>query len=68
MSRGNKQIHNHDLRALRLARGLTQQQLADVIGTSQQAIAEIESGKRSVGKRVAHKLAEFFKVDYRLFL
>lgn len=37
------------LRELRLKRGLTQQQLADKLGVTQQRIAAFESGKRDVG-------------------
>ncbi|MBT1166231.1 helix-turn-helix transcriptional regulator [Bifidobacterium simiarum] len=37
------------LRELRLKRGMTQQQLADKIGVTQQRIASFETGQRPIG-------------------
>lgn len=37
------------LRELRLKRGLTQSQLGEKVGVSQQRLAEYELGKRSIG-------------------
>lgn len=48
--------------------GLTQKQLADLIGVAQHHISEMENGKRAVGKEMAKKLAEVLNVDYRVFL
>ena len=48
--------------------GLTQKQLADLIGFVQHHISEMENGKRSVGKEMAKKLSEVLNVDYRVFL
>ncbi len=48
--------------------GLTQKQLADMIGISQHHISEMENGKRPIGKETARKLATALNVDYRVFL
>lgn len=68
-----KDIRKHSeggqmLRASRFKEEITQRELADSIGISQHHISEMENGKRPIGKDMAHRLAEFFKVDYRLFL
>lgn len=47
---------------------LTQKELADAIGVSQNHISEMENGKRPIGKVMALRLAKFFKTDYRKFL
>jgi DNA-binding XRE family transcriptional regulator len=47
---------------------LTQTQLAKKVGTTQSAIAAIESGKRAIGRVLAQKLAKIFDTDYRNFL
>lgn len=47
---------------------LTQVALAKKLGTSQSAVAAMESGARPVGKLVAKKLAEIFDTDYQRFL
>jgi len=57
--------------SLRGGRGkedMTQQELADELGICQHHISEMENGKRSIGKAMAKRLAEIFKVDYRVFL
>ena len=56
------------LRGFRLRDNLTQAQLAKKIGTTQSAIASMESGRRSIGKATAKKLAEVFDTAYRAFL
>jgi ribosome-binding protein aMBF1 (putative translation factor) len=48
--------------------GLTQKALADKIGVKPHHISEMEHGKRPIGKNIAHRLAEIFNVDYRVFL
>jgi len=45
------------LRAARVARGMTQKQLAYSIGVMPSHIGEMEAGKRSVSKRIAHLMA-----------
>ena len=56
------------LRGSRLKAELTQKELADALGISQNHISEMENGKRSIGKVMALRLAKFFKTDYRKFL
>jgi len=56
------------LRSCRITEELTQKDLAEIIGVSQHHISEMEHGKRPIGKTMAKKLGEFFKVDYRRFL
>lgn len=47
-----------NVRRLRLARGLTQEQFADVSGFSQQYISGLESGKRNPTVVSLHDLAQ----------
>lgn len=56
------------LQGFRLRDELTQAQLAKKIGTSQPAVAAMESGDRPIGKTVAKKLGKIFDTDYRNFL
>ena len=56
------------LRGSRFKEEITQKELAKAIGVSQHHISEMENGKRPIGKEMAHRFADFFKVDYRLFL
>ena len=56
------------LRAYRLREGLTQKQLAERTGISQHHISELETGKRTIGKERAKKLAEALHCDYRQLL
>ncbi len=52
----------------RCKEGLTQKELAEKLGVKQHHISEMEHGKRSIGKAMAHRLAKILKMDYRLFL
>ena len=56
------------LRGARKKEGLTQKQLADLLEISQTHISQLEHGKRPIGKKMAHRLAEILDVDYRAFL
>jgi len=56
------------LRGSRYKLELTQKEVSEALGISQHHISEMENGKRSIGKEMAKRLAEFFKTDYRLFL
>jgi putative transcriptional regulator len=54
-------ISNH-LRDLRAARGMTQQELADVIGVTRQTVIAIEGDKYSPSLETAFRIAEVFGV------
>jgi len=48
--------------------GMTQRELADKTGIAQRHISEMETGKRSIGKKNARILAKVLNADYRVFL
>jgi DNA-binding XRE family transcriptional regulator len=56
------------LQGFRLRDEMTQTQLAKKLGTSQPAVAAMESGDRPIGKTTAKKLGKIFDTDYRNFL
>ena len=56
------------LQGARHKEGLTQVELAEKLRVSQADLSKMEHGKRSIGKRMARKLAHALKVDYRIFL
>ena len=47
---------------------MTQQELADAIGARAHHISEMEHGKRSIGKEMAHRLSKVLNVNYKVFL
>lgn len=58
----------HMVKTSREMAGLTQIELAKKLSMPQSNLSQIETGRRSVGKALAKKLAKVFKVDYRVFL
>jgi DNA-binding XRE family transcriptional regulator len=56
------------LRGARFRENLTQKKLAQLSGVSQENISRIENGKRSVGEKLAKKLAVPLKIDYLLLI
>jgi DNA-binding XRE family transcriptional regulator len=56
------------LRGMRYREGLSQKNLAETCGLTQNEISNIENGKRTVGKKVAQKLAKVLNFDYRMLL
>ena len=48
------------IRALRKARKLSQEELADAVGTTRQTITSIEVGKYTASLPLAYKIARFF--------
>lgn len=60
--------HGVYLKGIRIRDELTQVQLSELTGIPRRHISEMESGKRTIGKSVAHKLATALGTDYRMFL
>jgi DNA-binding XRE family transcriptional regulator len=56
------------LQGARAAADLTQAEVAKKLGIKQSHVSEMEHGKCSIGKEMAHRLAKLFNVNYRLFL
>lgn len=56
------------VRGFRVRDGLSQVELAKSLGCPQSWVSGWESGKRPLGKKMAHKLAKVFRTDYRVFL
>ena len=56
------------IRGLRLREGLTQEQLARLLGIKRTNLSEMENGKRAIGKNMAKRLAQVLKTDYKVFL
>lgn len=51
------------IKSLRENKNITQQELAEVLGTTQQSIARYESGERKADQNILFKLSEYFKVS-----
>ena len=56
------------LRGARHREGLTQAQLAAMIGAKPSHISEMEKGKRPIGKALAKRLAKALHASYQVFL
>jgi predicted transcriptional regulator len=56
------------LRGFRGKMEWTQQELAEKLGTTQNCISDMESGKRSISKAMAHRLGALFDISYKVFL
>ncbi|WP_165071255.1 helix-turn-helix transcriptional regulator [Desulfovibrio sp. ZJ200] len=56
------------LRGLRGKEGITQAELAARLGVSQNAISEMESGKRPISTKMAKRLEKVFNIPYKVFL
>lgn len=67
---GIKKIQNElgrKLKALRLERGLTQENVAFEVDISRDHLSNIELGKHPVNIKTLYKLAQFFEVDMKYF-
>ena len=62
-----KSIHTN-LKELRMEKGLTQEEVADRIGLTRQAISAYEAGKRQPGIDILTKLAEIYETDIEAVL
>ena len=58
-----KKIFGNNLRRLRLARGITQEQLAEMLDMQVQSITFIENGRTFVSSEVIAKICNFFDVS-----
>ena len=56
-----------DLHELRMSRGWTQQEVADKAGISRSYYAVMETQGRTPSVKVAHKLAQVFKLNWQSF-
>ena len=56
------------VRGGRVKEGLTQAQLAALVGIPQRHVSEMEHGKRPIGKEMAKRLGAALKVSYKVFL
>ena len=56
------------LRGARSREGLTQVQLAAMIGVKPTHISPMERGKRPIGKEMARRLAKVLRIGYKVFL
>jgi DNA-binding XRE family transcriptional regulator len=56
------------IQGLRYRDGLSQAQLAGMIGVHRSHLSQMENGKRPIGKEMAKRLAKAFKVGYKVFL
>lgn len=56
------------LRGARHREGLTQAQLAAMIGVKPSHISEMEKGKRPIGKDMSKRLAKVLNTSYQIFL
>jgi DNA-binding XRE family transcriptional regulator len=56
------------IRGLRGKEEMTQEELADKLGIAQTRVSELESGKRSISRAMAKRLASVFNVTYKMFL
>jgi DNA-binding XRE family transcriptional regulator len=56
------------LRGFRGKMEWTQHELAEKLGTTQNCVSDMESGKRSISKSMAVRLSEIFDIPYKVFL
>lgn len=56
------------LRGARYREDMSQKELSKLSGVSQENISRIENGKRTVGEKLAKKLAKPLKINYLLLL
>lgn len=56
------------LRGLRGKEVITQAELAERLGISQNMVSDMESGKRNISVNMAKRIGETFHVPYKLFL
>lgn len=57
------ELNNDYLKQLRLKVGLTQQEVADILGVSKSTISKYEKGLRGINSNHFEKLSELYKVE-----
>lgn len=65
---GNKEDLGLRIKTMRMSRGLTQQQLAEMINQSQSSITMYETGRREPEMDVLEALADVFNVPMTAFM
>ena len=55
------------LKNIRLAKGLTQEQVANAIGITRAAYGNIETGKRTPKPQLAQRIGKYLSVDWTRF-
>ena len=56
------------LQGMRIRAGMTQKELAEFLGVKRHQVSEMEHGRRSIGREMAHRMAEIFGTRYNVFL
>lgn len=56
------------IHGLRGKEGITQAEFAERIGITQNMVSDMESGRRNISVNMAKRIAEEFKVPYKMFL
>jgi len=64
----NEDLPGVCLKGARYKEGITQIQLAKMIGIPQRHISEMENGKRPIGKEMAKRLGKVLNMSYKVFL
>lgn len=63
MARGDKKMQRSFMRQVRKSFGLTQQDVANIIGISRNHLGNIETGKHDPSWEIAVKLATLYKMS-----
>ena len=56
------------LKGARAKENMTQKKLANLLGTSQVYISQLENGRKEINKQMAKKLEKIFNINYKVFL
>ena len=56
------------LKDARVRENMTQKKLANLLGTSQVYISQLENGRKEINKQTAKKLEKIFNINYKVFL
>jgi len=59
---------HHFVKNLMALRNITQRELARELKLTESHFSAVVSGRKPLGRKIALKLAEYFSVDYHLFL